>query len=66
MLFRSQVGEIFDVPVAVTLQYADRKPVNIVIPVSDQVVEHRVPLAGAFRGVEFNRSDATLAEIVKN
>jgi Peptidase family M1 domain len=60
-----QIGEIFDVPVTVTLQYADRKPVDVVIPVSEQVVEKRVPLAGVFRGAEFNRNDATLAEIVK-
>ena len=61
-----QIGEIFDLPVTVTVQYADRKPVDVVIPVSEQVVEHRVPLAGAFRGVEFNRNDGTLAEVVKN
>jgi aminopeptidase N len=61
-----QIGEIFDLPVSVILEYADRKPVNIVIPVSEQVVEKRVPLAGVFRGVEFNRNDATLAEVVKN
>jgi aminopeptidase N len=60
-----QIGEIFDVPVTVTLQYADRKPVDVVIPVSEQVVEKRVPLAGVFRGAEFNRNEATLAEVVK-
>jgi len=60
-----QIGEIFDVPVTVTLQYADRKPVDVVIPVSEQVVEKRVPLAGVFRGAEFNKNDATLAEVVK-
>ena len=65
MLTVEQIGEIFDVPVTVTLQCADRKPVDVVIPVSEQVVEKRVPLAGVFRGAEFNRNDATLAEIVK-
>jgi hypothetical protein len=25
-----------------------------------------VPLVGVFRGAEFNRSDGTLAEVVKN
>src|SRR5256885_11113331 len=40
-----QVGEAFDVPVTVTLQYSDRKPVDVVIPVTEQSVERRVPLA---------------------
>ncbi len=61
-----QLGDVFDVPVALTLQYADRKPVNIVVPVTDQMVEKRLPLSGSLRGVEFNRDDATLAEVVKN
>src|SRR4029453_12477142 len=60
-----QIGELFDVPVTVTLQYADRKPVDVIVPVTEQVVEKRVPLAGVFRGAEFNRNDATLAEVVK-
>jgi hypothetical protein len=29
------------------------------------VVEKRVPLAGVFRGAEFNRNERTLAEVVK-
>jgi len=63
-----QIGEVFDVPVPITVQYADRKPVDVVIPVTEQVVEHRMPLAGVFRGVEFNKDDGTLADvaIVKN
>jgi aminopeptidase N len=61
-----QVGEVFDVPVTVTVLYGDRKPVDVVIPVSEERVEHRVPLAGVFRGIEFNKNDATLAEVVKN
>ena len=61
-----QVGEIFDVPLTVTVQYADRKSVDVVIPVTDRVVEKRIPLAGVFRGIEFNKNDGTLAEVVKN
>jgi hypothetical protein len=60
-----QVGEIFDVPVTVTLQYADRKPVDVVVVASDRIVEKRVPLAGVLRGVEFNKDDGGLVEIVK-
>jgi len=61
-----QLGEIFDLPVPITLQYADRKPVDVIVPVTDRVVEKRVPLAGVLRGIEFNKDDATLAEVVKN
>jgi hypothetical protein len=49
----------------VTLQYSDRKPVDVLIPVTAQAVERRVPLAGALRGVEISKDDGMLAEIVK-
>jgi hypothetical protein len=60
-----QIGEVFDVPVTVTLQYADRKPVDVLIPVTEQAVERRVPLAGSLRGVEISKDDGMVAEIVK-
>jgi hypothetical protein len=59
-----QIGEVFDLPVTVTLQYADRK-VDVLVRVTAQVVEHRVPLAGTLRGVEISKDDGMLAEIVK-
>jgi aminopeptidase N len=61
-----QIGEVFDVPVTVTLQYADRKPVDVLIPVTEQAVERRVPLAGSLRGVEISKDDGMVAEIVKS
>jgi hypothetical protein len=61
-----QIGEIFDVPVPVTLQYTDKKPVEVVIVASDRTTEKRVPLTGTLRGVEFNKDDGSLVEIVKN
>ena len=61
-----QMGEVFDVPVTVILQYADRKPVDVAIAVTEAVVEKRVPLAGALRGVDFSKDDGTMAEIIKN
>jgi hypothetical protein len=60
-----QIGEVFDVPVTVTLQYADRKPVDVLIPATEQAVERRVPLAGSLRGVEISKDDGMVAEIVK-
>jgi hypothetical protein len=59
-----QDGELFDVPVTVTLQYADRS-VDVVVPVTDRTVEVRVPLEGALRGLEISDDDGTLAEIVE-
>ena len=61
-----QVGELFDVPLALTLRYADRKAFDLVVPVTDRVAEVRVPLAGVLRGVDVNKDDGTLAEIVRN
>ena len=60
-----QIGEVFDVPVTITLQYADRKPSDVVVRVGEQVVEQRVPLAGVLRGIDVSKDDGTLAEIVK-
>jgi len=60
-----QIGEVFDVPVTVTLQYADHKPVDVLVPVTEQVVERRVPLAGVLRGADISKDDGMVAEIVK-
>ena len=60
-----QVGEVFDVPVTITLQYADRKAADVVVRATEQVTEQRVPLTGVLRGIEVSKDDGTLAEIVK-
>ena len=60
-----QIGEVFDVPVTITLHYADRKNADVVVRAAEQVVEQRVPLAGTLRGIEVSKDDGTLAEIVK-
>ena len=61
-----QIGpEIFDVPLSLTLEYADKKPVDVVVSVTDRAIDQRIPLAGALRGVDFNKEDGTLAEVIK-
>ncbi|MBI3493924.1 MAG: hypothetical protein HY047_19425 [Acidobacteria bacterium] len=65
VLHVDQLGEVFDVPLTVTLQYADTKPVDVVVPVTDRSVDVRVPLAGTLRGVDI-KDDGTLAEISKS
>jgi aminopeptidase N len=58
-----QTGDIFDLPVTVTLQYAEGRPVDVVVPIWDRVVEARLPLRGALRSVDISKDDGTLAEI---
>ena len=58
-----QEGEIFDVPVTVTLNYRSGASEDIVVPVTDEITELRVPLAGQLRGVDVNRDRAALAQI---
>jgi len=65
LLHVEQLGEIFDVPITVTLEYADRKPVDVTIPVTDRTVERRIALIGTLRGAEISKDDGSLAEIVK-
>jgi hypothetical protein len=60
-----QIGDVFDLPLTVTLEYADKRTVDVVVPVSEPVVDHPIALTGTLRSVEFNRDEGTLAEIVK-
>jgi S-adenosylmethionine/arginine decarboxylase-like enzyme len=64
VLHFEQTGEIFDLPVTVVLNYGDRKS-TIVVPVTERVVDKRVPLEGTLRGIDINKDDGTLAEIIK-
>ena len=61
-----QLGELFDVPITLTLQYADKKAVDVVIAVTERLTDMRVPLAGALRGVDVSKDEGSLAEIVRN
>jgi len=61
-----QIGDLFDVPVTILLQYADRKPAEVIVAVTDRIVEKRVPLAGVLRGIDISKDDGTMAEIIRN
>jgi hypothetical protein len=52
---------IFDVPVTVTLQYADGRLQDVIVPVSDAHVEQRIATRGTVREVQINRDWAALA-----
>jgi len=59
--FDQDSKRIFDVPVTVTLQYADGHLQDIVVPVSDAHVEQRIPTSGTVRDVQINRDSAAIA-----
>jgi aminopeptidase N len=61
-----QLGEIFDLPVVVTLRYTDGSSADVIVPVTEAVAHARVPLAGALRSAEISRDEPPLAEIVRN
>jgi hypothetical protein len=58
-----QTGDVFDIPVTVTLDYADRPPSHVIVQVTEATTEMRVPLSGRLRGVEVNRDKAAVARI---
>jgi hypothetical protein len=60
-----QEGDIFDIPIAVTLQHTDRRVQNVLVPVTDRTAEMRVPLTGPLRAVSINTDDGALVEIKK-
>ena len=65
VLHVEQVGELFDLPLTVRLQYADKK-VDVLVPVSERVTDMRVALTGTLRGAEVSRDDGTMANVLKN
>jgi hypothetical protein len=56
---------IFDVPVTVTLTYADGTTEDVIVAVTDKSVERAIPLKRALRSFDVNRDGAALAEIVR-
>lgn len=60
-----QMGEVFDVPVTVTLVYAAGASEDVLVRLGEKMVETRLPLRGALRGVEINRDNAALVEVVR-
>ncbi len=59
-----QRGDVFDVPVTVTLRYASGATEDVVVHLTDRQVEHRVALKETLRSVEVNEDEAALIEIV--
>jgi hypothetical protein len=57
-----QTGDIFDVPVTVSVMYSDGRVQNVVVPVTDSRVERTIPTTGLVRQVQVNRDYAAIAE----
>ena len=58
-------GEVFDLPVTVTLQYTDNTKVDVPVALRDASVDKRVPLTGTLKSAEVSRDDGSLVEIAK-
>ena len=57
-----QIGDnVFEIPVTVTLVYADGHSQQVIVQVDDRRVERRLPVEGTVRKVQINRDFAAIA-----
>jgi aminopeptidase N len=59
-----QIGDVFDLPFTVTLQYADGRTEAVTIPVTEAITERPIALKGPVKRI-VTRDELTLAEYVK-
>jgi hypothetical protein len=60
-----QSGEVFDFPVVVSIDYSNGESEKVMVAVTDQVTEKRIPLRAAVRRVGANRDAAALVDLVR-
>jgi aminopeptidase N len=58
-----QKGDVFDLPITVTIMYADGSSQDAIVVVADREVQRTIPLKGPVRSVDVNRDGGALAEI---
>jgi len=59
-----QLGDtLFDIPITMTLSYADGSSEDVVVVLTDKVTERSLPLKRALRSIDVNRDGGALAEI---
>ena len=63
--FEQMEDRLFDIPITVTLSYADGSSEDVTVAVTDKVTERSIPLKRALRSVDVNRDGAALAEIAR-
>ena len=61
--FDQLTDDVFDVPVTVTITYADGASDDVVVAVRDRRTERLIPVRGEVREVDVNRDAAALADI---
>jgi hypothetical protein len=60
--FEQAADLVFDLPVTVTITYANGRTVDVVVPVTEAVVERSIPTTDLVRQVQVNRDSAAIAE----
>ena len=60
-----QRGDVFDVPVTLTIQYQSGTSEDRLVRLSEAVTEVEVPLSAPLRSVEVNRDEGALVEIAR-
>jgi hypothetical protein len=60
--FEQAADLVFDLPVTVTLTYANGRTADFVVPVTEAVVERSIPTTDLVRQVQVNRDSAAIAE----
>jgi hypothetical protein len=60
--FAQAGSELFDIPVTVSIVYADGRTEDVVVTISEASVERKIPTKGAVREVQVNRDSGALAE----
>jgi hypothetical protein len=60
--FEQAADLVFDVPVTVTITYANGRTQDVVVPVTEAVVERSIPTTDLVRQVQVNRDFAAIAE----
>jgi hypothetical protein len=56
----AQVGEVYDVPVTVTVECGGQPPVDVLVKIRDREAEARIPLPGTLKKIEVNRDSGAL------
>jgi Peptidase family M1 domain len=57
--------ELIPVPVTVTVTYTDGSSEDLVVPVTERIVERSLPLRGSVRSIDVNRDYGAVADITK-
>ena len=60
--FEQAADLVFDVPVTVTVTYANGRTMDVVVPVTESVVERSIATTDLVRQVQVNRDSAAIAE----